>query len=165
MDSLDATVCDTISVVRGLGIEFLWIDALCIVQGDPNDKELQMAKMRDIYEKSMVTLVTTHTSSVKQGFLSSRNVKYVPVAFGGHHFSNIAPYRHLPENFYLSESGVTEEKVLGGPWSRRAWTMQEGLLPNRLLYYSSTEIVWKCCKATYFERSPITDLGDEIVAR
>jgi hypothetical protein len=163
MDSLDATVYDTISVIRGLGIEFLWIDALCIVQNDPHDKDLQMAKMRYIYEHSIVTLVTTHTSSVTQGFLSSRDVKYVPVSFGGHSLSSIASYRQVPENLYLSKSGVTEEKVLAGPWSYRAWTMQEGLLPNRLLYYSSTEIVWKCCEATYFERGPIDRSGGEVV--
>ena len=165
MDSLDATVCDAICVAKDLGIKYIWVDALCIIQDDPNDQKLQIAKMRNIYENSMVTLVTTHTSSVEQGFLSSRNVKYVPVMFGGHHFSNIDPYRHLPNEFYLSESEITEQKVLRGPWSTRAWTMQEGLLPNRLLFYSSTEIMWKCCKATYHEREQIHRSGDENVCQ
>ena len=101
MDSLDATVCDAICVAKDLGIKYIWVDSLCIIQDDPNDQKLQIAKMRNIYENSMVTLVTTHTSSVEQGFLSSRNVKYVPVMFGGHHFSNIDPYRHLPNEFLL----------------------------------------------------------------
>ena len=115
MATLDATVCDTICVARDLGIKYIWIDALCIIQDDKKDMDLQMAKMRLIYEKSIVTLVTTHTSSVKQGFLSSRNVKYVPVTCGSHNYSNVAPYRHLPEEFYLSESDITEQNILGGP--------------------------------------------------
>ena len=40
-----------VQVVDTLGIQFLWVDALCIVQDDDATKVLGMEKMGDIYAK------------------------------------------------------------------------------------------------------------------
>jgi hypothetical protein len=45
----------------------------------------------------------------------------------------------------------------------RGWTMQEGLLPNRLLYYTSNQTIWKCCTAIEYERGVIQEPPNEAV--
>ena len=40
--------------------------------------------------------------------------------------------------------------------------MQEGLLPNRLLHYTASEIIWKCCEEQRFERGVTERIEDRI---
>jgi hypothetical protein len=40
--------------------------------------------------------------------------------------------------------------------------MQEGLLPNRLLHYTSSQIIWKCCEEQRFERGVTECVEDKI---
>ena len=57
--SLSKTFQDAILVTRALGIRYLWIDSLCIIQGDNTDWEQESAKMGSIYEGSYITLAAT----------------------------------------------------------------------------------------------------------
>lgn len=45
LDSLPKTFYDAVKVTRSLGIRFLWIDSLCVIQGDKDDWEKEASKM------------------------------------------------------------------------------------------------------------------------
>jgi hypothetical protein len=47
---------DAIDITRQLGIRYLWIDSLCIIQGFEGDWEEQSSIMGDIYAHSFCTL-------------------------------------------------------------------------------------------------------------
>jgi Heterokaryon incompatibility protein (HET) len=47
---------ESIDFVRSLGIRYLWIDSLCIVQDDQDDWEQNSGRMANIYQNSTVTL-------------------------------------------------------------------------------------------------------------
>ena len=47
---------EAIQIVKALGIRFIWIDSLCIVQDDPDDWQLEAARMSSIFENAEVTL-------------------------------------------------------------------------------------------------------------
>jgi hypothetical protein len=55
-DEQPATIRDTARVCIGMGLQYLWIDALCIVQDDPHDKRVEIAKMPSIYDGATVTV-------------------------------------------------------------------------------------------------------------
>ena len=50
--NLPQTIKDAIIVTAELGLEYLWIDALCIIQDDDADKGVELARMGDIYSKA-----------------------------------------------------------------------------------------------------------------
>ncbi|OCL15003.1 hypothetical protein AOQ84DRAFT_269873, partial [Glonium stellatum] len=54
--SLPQTLRDAISFVRGLGLRYIWIDALCIVQDDNADWLRECSRMRLIFANSRLTL-------------------------------------------------------------------------------------------------------------
>ncbi|KAF2830914.1 hypothetical protein CC86DRAFT_246452, partial [Ophiobolus disseminans] len=54
---LGQVVHDAIKVCEDLKIPYLWIDSLCIVQDNMEDKSAQIQNMDRIYSKSYVTLV------------------------------------------------------------------------------------------------------------
>lgn len=73
-ENLPRTILDAAQVVRGSGEKYLWVDALCINQNDPEDQQHLVTEMGAIYGASLVTIVSTgdHADTglpgVAQGF-------------------------------------------------------------------------------------------------
>ncbi|CAD6441415.1 9793200d-e801-4138-9df5-e60db618433f [Sclerotinia trifoliorum] len=128
LTNFDATIQDAVLVTRALGISYIWIDALCILQDD----------------------------SVKNGFLKERNLNYIPVAY------SIDLADNHRAKVFLSPEWDDSEGEYSWPWIQRGWTFQEGLLPNRLLYYTSSQIIWKCCEEQRFERGVTESVKDKV---
>ncbi|OIW24454.1 HET-domain-containing protein [Coniochaeta ligniaria NRRL 30616] len=167
LDRFDPTIRDAILVARGLEIPYIWIDSLCIVQKEDGEEDgewnKEASKMNEIYGGSTVTLVVASSSSVMEGFLKERQSQYVSISMpdtpGGEPSDTTSRW-----NAYLSLEWDENEDSAKGPWDRRGWTMQEGLLPNRLLCYTSSQSIWKCCKEERFERG-VTKNPEHYVAR
>jgi hypothetical protein len=151
----DATIQDAVLVTRALGISYIWIDALCIIQGGSEWSE-EASKMNEIYGGSTVTLVIASSCSVKKGFLKERDLNYIPVAYP------IDLAEDHRAKIFLSPEWDDSKREYNGPWSNRGWTMQEGLLPNRLLHYTSSQVIWKCCEEQRFERGVTERVEDRI---
>lgn len=164
LSRLDPTIRDAIFVARGLEIPYIWIDSLCIVQ-DPEGKEWneQASKMSEIYGGSIATLVVASSSTVMDGFLKERQLHYIPIPSSDIPIGGTADAK-APARLHLSPEWDENEDSAKGPWASRGWTMQEGLLPNRLLYYTSSQMIWRCCEEERFERG-ITKSLEDIVAR
>ena len=162
LDKFDPTIRDAVLVTRALGITYIWIDALCIIQDhNAEDWNEQASKMNEIYGGSTVTLVVASSNSVMNGFLKERELQYVPILWS----SNLAgdsTYTKSPAKVFFSAEWDENEDELNGPWSDRGWTMQEGLLPSRLLHYTSSQMIWKCCEEQRFERGITKRLHDEL---
>ncbi|KAK0704421.1 heterokaryon incompatibility protein-domain-containing protein, partial [Lasiosphaeris hirsuta] len=67
--SLPQTFKDAIIVTKLLGKEFLWIDSICIVQGDEHDWMAEASKMCTVYENSFLTLMATKAGDAHGGLL------------------------------------------------------------------------------------------------
>jgi Heterokaryon incompatibility protein (HET) len=162
LDIFDPTIRDAILVTRALEIMYIWIDAMCIIQ-DHNAKEWneEASKMDEIYGGSTVTLVVVSTNSVMNGFLKERELKYIPVRRSSNPAGDSTDTKPLAKVFFSPERDQNEDE-LNGPWSNRGWTMQEGLLPSRLLHYTSSQMIWKCCEEQRFERGVTKSLHDEV---
>jgi Heterokaryon incompatibility protein (HET) len=57
LENLPKTVADALTLVRMLGIRYLWVDALCIVQDSDHDKQVQISSMGEIYQNAALTIV------------------------------------------------------------------------------------------------------------
>ncbi|KAJ4299158.1 hypothetical protein N0V90_004402 [Kalmusia sp. IMI 367209] len=55
-DRLPRTFQDAIVFARELGLSYIWIDSLCIVQDDPDDWQREAARMASIYQNAFLTL-------------------------------------------------------------------------------------------------------------
>jgi hypothetical protein len=71
LESLPILFRDAISVCRRLEIPFLWIDALCIFQGENEEVEWreEAAHMGDIYQNAFITIFAASSSRPSQSFL------------------------------------------------------------------------------------------------
>ncbi|GAB1312711.1 Heterokaryon incompatibility domain-containing protein [Madurella fahalii] len=57
-----------VRVTRGLGIRYLWIDALCIIQDDEADWVREAATMCDVYWNTVCRLAVTDSKRPTEGF-------------------------------------------------------------------------------------------------
>jgi len=55
-DQLPKTFQDAIEIAKALGLEYIWIDSLCIVQDDDDDWRKEAALMSSVYGGSHVTM-------------------------------------------------------------------------------------------------------------
>ncbi|EXK86501.1 hypothetical protein FOQG_09769 [Fusarium oxysporum f. sp. raphani 54005] len=88
------------TVCQALCIRYLWVDALCIIQGDAEDWSKESFQMSKIYEKSYLTLCIAQGDSCSSGFLKKdytpSNLKInfqskLNSAISGSHSSNASP--------------------------------------------------------------------------
>lgn len=62
-ERVPATIQDAIILDRKLGIRFLWVDRLCIVQDDEASVQSNIAQMASIYAQSYFIIIATDGDS------------------------------------------------------------------------------------------------------
>ena len=118
LSSLPTTLREAVYITRRLSIRYLWIDALCIIQGCEDDWTSNSAKMDEIYGNAVLTIAAASAKSCTEGVLKPRLFKHWNVA---------------------SELDVDYE-----PINHRAWTLQERLLARRFLSFGTDYMTWQC---------------------
>lgn len=137
MDEMPQTIKDAIKVVRGVGLRYLWVDALCILQDSDIDKTHEIGTMDQTYRRALFTISAEMASSARDGFLSQRKPPLAPYT---------VPFRCSSGNFgsmSLNDLEAHSQPLLQ-PLQTRAWTFQESILSSRLLIYNSSTLRWYC---------------------
>ncbi|KAK0712081.1 heterokaryon incompatibility protein-domain-containing protein [Lasiosphaeris hirsuta] len=141
LKSLPQTLKDAITVTRKMGCRYLWIDALCILQDSDDDKSREIGQMARIYRDSYCTISAASAKAVKDGFLQDR--PYLGIK--GDWFT--VPYCCPDSGGLVGAMHLRSEaryEATKEPINQRAWTLQEHLLPPRLLIYDSYRLRWEC---------------------
>ncbi|KAH7124354.1 heterokaryon incompatibility protein-domain-containing protein, partial [Dactylonectria macrodidyma] len=68
-DDLLKTFQDAVRVTRELQKQYLWIDSLCIIQGDDDDWEKEAGEMENVFASAYCTIAASSTSDCRDGFL------------------------------------------------------------------------------------------------
>lgn len=58
-EAMPRTFQDAVTVTRNLGLRYIWIDSLCIIQDDRSDWLTQSLKMGTIYRNAKITIAAT----------------------------------------------------------------------------------------------------------
>ena len=73
MSFLPKTFKDAIFLTRRLGLRYIWIDSLCIIQDSAVDWEVESAKMATVYEQAYLTIAVSSSSSCDKPFRALEN--------------------------------------------------------------------------------------------
>jgi hypothetical protein len=132
------TISDAITVTRELGFRFLWVDGYCIDQAGGEEKQAQIDIMDKIYGGAELTIVAaagSHNDHGLPGISTDRHANQPQE-------SN--PVVHLGDIQLVRIDGSPRELIKSGTWSTRAWTYQEAILSQRLLYFTEREVYFEC---------------------
>ncbi|KAI1427701.1 heterokaryon incompatibility protein-domain-containing protein [Xylaria sp. FL1777] len=148
--SLGKTFRDAARIALELGIHYIWIDCLCIVQDSDQDWAAESTQMHRIYGNSTCTIAATSASDSNGGCFQLRNPN--ALAAVRLEFKNFPP--DAPSKLYLTNAGVWWDRFEREPLNCRAWVVQERFLSPRVLHYDSDQIAWECNCLTACERFP-----------
>ncbi|CZR58838.1 uncharacterized protein PAC_08730 [Phialocephala subalpina] len=150
LQDLSLSIQDAVEVTRQLGFQYLWVDALCIIQDSKEDKDAEISLMGAIYKNATLVFAASNAINAEEGFLrrvpaakhfklpyelSDGNFALVDVSLMGASFED--PFKHRAKRPFL----LSRERE---PLDNRGWALQEGLLPRRLLSWGTNEMTWKC---------------------
>ena len=150
MNELPLTHKDAIKYTASIGIPFLWIDALCILQDDKKDWGREIAAMSKIYTQSFLTIAAGASDHCDGGFLKANYEKSeLPVprkgAFGVK--ADFSPRTEEP-NYWI-------RPFLQNPLFSRGWALQERELAPRIMHFTKTFTVWECREECYMYVRPL----------
>ncbi|KAH7366605.1 heterokaryon incompatibility protein-domain-containing protein [Pyrenochaeta sp. MPI-SDFR-AT-0127] len=173
--SLPKTFTDAIEITRRLGIQYLWIDCLCILQDDARDWEREASVMGTLYQNSYLTISAANSTDSKTGCFpgrmdtpyqssASRSLGYNTMV---HHqgFALHIEFEHFkgesskislskewlpgsctetPQRAVIGSFGAAFDPLEKEPLNNRGWTLQERLLPSRIIHYAQDQMYYQC---------------------
>ncbi|KAJ9639921.1 hypothetical protein H2199_006154 [Coniosporium tulheliwenetii] len=119
---LPQTFQDAIDFTGALGVNYIWIDALCIIQDSTEDWLHEALLMASVYSYSWLNLAATSSSSGDGGF-------------------------RLGESQFLAEPCIVDASWEGlTPDNYRAWVFQERMLAPRTIHFAYDQLWWECAQ-------------------
>lgn len=121
---------DAVEVTRRIGVQYLWIDSLCIIQDDRNDWEDQSSRMADIYKNAYLTLAAD-ASPDSSGGLSWP-------------FQPIQKIQYNASQAAFLRDTANDDNLKYSPLAQRAWVFQEMVLSRRVVHFAKDQMWWEC---------------------
>ncbi|KAH9205286.1 hypothetical protein DL95DRAFT_348558, partial [Leptodontidium sp. 2 PMI_412] len=131
---------DAIKIARGLKVDYLWIDSLCIIQRDGSDPfdqgedwKAESERMEQVYRSAYLTIAASCAGSPQDRFLKTRPKRQC-VAM------------HMDTAFYYLCDPIDDfsKDVEQGELNKRGWVLQERALSRRTIYFTGKQTYWEC---------------------
>lgn len=163
-DKLPKTFQDAIIVCGGLGIEYLWIDSLCIIQDDTADWSREASCMGSLYKNALLVLVASGSSDPTGGlFIGDRpGIPSFTLPFYGIQdgTQTDTKLRDASGIYHLMFAPRDELKSPSrGPLAQRGWALQEWHLARRKVSFMPGGLTWTCAHGCHDERGYFLDLA------
>jgi hypothetical protein len=153
LDSLARTFKDAVKVCDSIGVNYLWIDSLCIIQQGSGSKEdwfHHMTEMRRVYQNATLNLAADRASSTEDGIFSDRVAASIQ--------RPVIELHKGPMKGCWQMAAQTEllDLFSRSPLSSRAWVTQERIFSPRIVSFSEDQVYWSCDHGPCFksERFP-----------
>ena len=155
LNSLPKTFRDAIEITRTLGIDYLWVDSLCILQDSAEDWRKEAAKMKDVYANCHVMIAADDSPDSEGGCLPS-----TPAVSQAHAVQSMGPWAskvtafirltnlrdssHMEVCHRFGDARTLSNVSNRGVLNRRGWCLQERVLAPRILHFGQSEFGWEC---------------------
>jgi len=152
VDELPKNFRECVTVTQQLGIRYLWIDSLCIIQpvpGDSKDWEAESATMGDVYQHSTINIAATAAEHCDGGLFRDRD----PAGIGATIELAGSWCRGVKGGTYAL-SNLWKDELESSPLLQRGWVFQERILAKRMLHFGQSQIIWECGELRASETLP-----------
>ncbi|KAJ6441196.1 het domain-containingprotein [Purpureocillium lavendulum] len=172
LDHFPQMMRDVIFLLRRLGISYVWIDCMCIVQDDKDDWRREAATMASIYANAELTVAASWCGAAGQSLFSGRDgddFAQVDVGdIGGEpvFLRRVLPHftwQDIASSWFAGDDFIDAEREW--PLLSRGWVYQEQLLSRRMLHVTRSEFIWECSGRMDCECGWYTALDPEYTLR
>ena len=133
-DDLPATFKHAVVCTRALGVRYLWIDSICILQGKDGDFGEEAKHMEEVFSGAYCVLAASRATSQHDGFIGFRpKRKFISMKQG------------TEPPFYICEPiDEFSRDVIEGSLNQRGWVLQERALARRTIYFTENQTYFEC---------------------
>jgi hypothetical protein len=151
--ALPAVFRDAIILARALKIRYVWIDALCIVQDDPDELQNEISNMGHIYRNAVLNVGALQAAEVEM-----KEEQESPGLFADRDPQAISPFaltiqRSDYTRNHFAYQDVVLEKLNWSSLMKCGWVLQERLLSRRSIYFGD-RLWWECSENLACEGFP-----------
>jgi Fe2+ transport system protein FeoA len=133
---LPSVLQDAIEVARAIGVQYIWIDALCIIQGAGGDYDSEAERMETVFSGAYCVIAASRAADVSHSILAERPPREV-IALPMTHGDNASI-------FIAEDIDSFQRDVIDGELNQRGWVLQERALARRTIYFAESQIYWEC---------------------
>jgi Heterokaryon incompatibility protein (HET) len=147
---LPRTFQDAAKIVKRLGVDYLWIDSLCIFQDSKEDWQEESSTMSDIYKGSVCNIAASVSTNGNDGCIHFRDPRLIEPCIVTTEYTDQVndQYHIMVENFLAA--GPFDNQLL----FTRGWVVQERVLPARVLHFGERQVFWECRRGDASETYP-----------
>ncbi|KAK5630605.1 hypothetical protein RRF57_006320 [Xylaria bambusicola] len=141
---------DAIQVAKSLGVRYLWVDCLCIIQDSDPDWQRESLEMCRIYTNSICNISITGFEDTSTGFLN-QTCRYATLP------CRVQPRwaPSLREGWCILDPFFWWAQVTKAPLTKRGWVFQERFLAPRVVHFGPDQILWECSSLDACETFPL----------
>lgn len=161
---LTKTFQHAVDITWRLGLEYIWIDSLCIIQHDKDDWEKECRKMAGVYGGARLVISAAHAKDGNGG-LYMTSIPYRRIEFqtwAGDTIRAVVTADELQGPARKHDMWKTGEQYWRAddlPLFERAWVFQERMLAKRIVHFTSSELVWECRSQVDCECGDLQDVS------
>jgi hypothetical protein len=160
------TFSDAIDMTRQLGLSYIWIDSLCIIQDSISDWQRECPQMCNVYKRSYCNIAATSASDDTGGCFFARDMEVdLPLRiYFGPATDAVEPTTHIISADVATEtlSGAYDicnnqtwfHEVNISILNSRGWVLQERMMASRVLNFTKTQMYWECDELQASESYP-----------
>ncbi|KAI1391810.1 heterokaryon incompatibility protein-domain-containing protein [Hypoxylon trugodes] len=144
-ETLPKTFRDAIEICRYVGLPYLWIDSLCIIQRDKEDWDRESHLMTAVYGNCDLNISAASAKNGSVGCFFERKKSWRCQAYAK---------QDRPTELYDvfdPKRVATKRDVL----EERAWVIQERYLSRRILHFTRHQVFWECITRSHSEIFPV----------
>ncbi|TXB99764.1 hypothetical protein FocTR4_00014539 [Fusarium oxysporum f. sp. cubense] len=146
--TLPKSIQDAIRIIRLMKIQYLWVDAVCIIQYVKTlnaqqeddvamaDWERESMRMASYYSNSVCCIAASNAKDSSEGILIERRA----ARYGFKKWYN-------PANKFLPSPFAFRRRFPSSLFER-GWCLQEWILSPRILHWTANGLIWECSNGT-----------------
>ncbi|KIL90150.1 hypothetical protein FAVG1_06889 [Fusarium avenaceum] len=131
---------------------YLWVDALCIIQDDEHDWQVESSKMSEVYSNAYCTISASGAKDTSEGCFLERSGSALPLQPGMLHETDFS--KQMSELALIPSVPQWEVAVRNAPLNYRLWALQERALSHRIMHWTKNELFWECGEGYASESYP-----------
>lgn len=136
-EDIPATLRDAMIITKSLGLRYIWIDALCIVQNSQLDWANEAARMQDVYRGAAITIAANDSPRTASGIFLDRlqDERMCRLSWRDN---------QSKDEYIVLRSGRKIKPAGSNILDTRGWTLQEAILSQRTVSFARQHITWEC---------------------
>jgi hypothetical protein len=139
-ERIPKTFSDAFRVVKSLGLRYIWVDSLCIIQDSHVDWLKESATMGLVYSRAFCSIAASGARDSNEGLFLSHHPSETPLFPFACHWDNFPKIRCVVSPL----ENLWRPQFENLPLNRRGWVLQERILALRIIHFTQDQVFWEC---------------------